>query len=323
MPACPGVAGVPVAVVAAPGAIAYAVDPSAVYWSDGRKLWTAGHDGSGTRDLPLAATAKSDVTALEVRDGELWIALAKWKKKKCEGELVVMTLADGKTRRLEPVGCARDIALDDEWVHWTEETAFPDPGGLASNLHGARRKGGASVTRARMINGVTSVASDGRFIYFVLEIGAALRRMAIDGGETADLVQGKRIDEVYNAIDEDAFAVDDAHVYFLHGHPNFEPGRRVLRVPKAGGVPENLAQAHVGRMNGQGLMQGKLALDATHVYWTSPAEGEVRRTDKAGKCGAQVVAAERGAPDHVRVLGRTLYWLETNAEGRAIARLAL
>lgn len=320
-PACTKISGAPETVVAARGATVYAVDDKAVYWSDGRTLSTASLDGSGVRALSLAATAKSDIVGLEARDGELWIALTRWEKGKCRGELVVMTVSDEKTRRLEPARCARDIALDAERVHWTEETAFPDPGGLATNVYSAPRKGGASVARLDMLNGISFLVSDGAHVYFTDDVGGKLRRMPVAHGEPTQLLEARRVDESFNSLDSDSLAVDATHLYFLHGHHNFEVGMRVFRVPKDGGSPEKLADAYPGEMHGQGLMQGPLALGAAHVYWVASREGEVRRVDKAGKCGVEVVASKRSAPNRVRVSNGALYWLETGAEPRSIARL--
>jgi hypothetical protein len=63
-------------------------------------------------------------------------------------------------------------------------------------------------------------------------------------------------------------ALDDDNVYCTSGRGK-DPKGRIHRIPKAGGPARVLATDQ--------LLPSSLALDATHVYWTTALDGEVKR----------------------------------------------
>ncbi len=84
----------------------------------------------------------------------------------------------------------------------------------------------------------------------------------------------------------------------------------IMKVPLSGGCPTVIATAH--------LITGcNIAVDATSVYWTEgsgdPA-GNVMRAPKGGGA-ATVLASGQEYPSEIAVLGTTLYWLNSAANG--------
>ena len=63
-----------------------------------------------------------------------------------------------------------------------------------------------------------------------------------------------------------------------------------------------------------------MALDETHVYWTTQRGGEVIRALKDGT-DTEVLASEQGNPDGITVDGTHAYW--TSRDDQQVMRLRL
>ena len=138
------------------------------------------------------------------------------------------------------------LALDDDYVYWTEWV-----GGDA--IRRAPKEGGVvdTLLSDSGLDGPWGIAVDDTHVYWTEMGSGQARRMPKTGGTPDDLVSP---DSFYWGMD---IAVDGTDVYWMDtgGGPN----GRLRKAPKGGGAVENLAL-------GLSACTG-LNLTATHVYW--------------------------------------------------------
>jgi hypothetical protein len=232
------------------------------------------------------------------------------------------------------------LALDDSWVFWTEhvklDPASPtsvarvmkqDKNGgqptivaqgirdavtsLASDakdlywlaggqIMSASKAGGGGHPVTLKLSDPTSVASDGKSIYFTQSSnadkakpgGAVLETSPRPGSKIAALATGL---STPNGV-----LVDDTNVYWI------ENGTKVMSVAKkGGGAPKSLAESTGGIVD--------LALDDTYAYWVT-ADGNVVRVAKDGSGSALTLAVGQTNPVGVAVDRSNVFWSTKGTE---------
>ena len=325
-PAGPGVCLGPKAsvevVVDSPGAKAFTADADDLFWSDGHAIWRRPTAGGEPVQVVKDASPASEVKRLVVDGAQVWLVAAKDFDRGCIGLIGFVPRAGGTVTKVGPAGCAEDLALSKDDVAFVLRSTDPGGGHLLGNLYSAKReKGAKSLVLKRGFNGSSHVASDGAFAYFAAEIGG-LDRIALGDGPTTRLTDG-RFENVIDKVDGQRFEVDATHIYFLHGHLNLN-GLRLHRMPKDGSEkPKLLGRALPVTPRGEGYPRGPMLVSSTHVYWSSPGEGKVLRVDKTGRCGVEIIAAERSSPDFLALTSTHVYWLESEGDKQRVVRLAL
>lgn len=148
--------------------------------------------------------------------------------------------------------------------------------------------------------GVSSMTTDGSFVYWTTTNGA-VRRVSIDGGRVETIVD--------NLTNPDHVVVDASHVYMttLSG--------AVSRTPKGGGAEESL---FVDDQDVAGV-----EIDDGHVYWARRS-GQVKRVSKVALDDAPETIAED--PSAIRAIGRagtSLLWAAGTDEAGALREVAV
>jgi hypothetical protein len=318
---CPKLASEVETVRAVPGATLFTTDGRDLVWTNGRAIFRAPVGGGDERRIVDPAVSVATVTQLEIDRDEIWVAAAQHYERGCIGRLGFLAPASKALERVGPDGCLVDFTLTPGEVVFTTQGVDPGGGHIVGTLYAAPRKAGASAkVLHRNFNGSSDVTTDGQ--HALLSILPGLHRVALGGGGDTEQIHDGRAGDVLNGPKSAGLAADASHLYFFHGHPNFN-GYRVARVAVTGGELELLGVAVPASPRGEAAPQGAIALDDRHVYWTSPTEGEVRRVDKEGSCEVEVVAARRARPDWVRVAGGYAYWIDLGADPPVVARRRL
>lgn len=170
---------------------------------------------------------------------------------------------------LAPTEWARDVAVDGGAVYWVVAKGGVHGGGVWT----VPTAGGAAKELVGSEADATAIAADATHVYWVSHgsvagpspmVGpkAQLRRVPKGGGPAENLAAVPTTHRIVLAGDD---------VYLLVGD-HFGMGQ-VLRVPRAGGAPVELATA--------GDNPYDMALDDTHVYWIAQGPFE---TPKAAPC---------------------------------------
>lgn len=109
-------------------------------------------------------------------------------------------------------------------------------------------------------------------------------------------------------------AVDGDHLYFVSGG-FVRAENAVRRVPTAGGPVETLVK--IGTLIG-----GELAVDATHVYFTSDGDNAILRVSKSG--GEATQLAKVAAPKYLALDATHVYFVTLSREdsGGTVQRIA-
>jgi hypothetical protein len=309
-------------VARAPKATVFTTDGADLFWSDGHAIWTEPVTGGAPSKIVEDASAVSRVQQLEVDGDQLWVAARREVGGGCLGFVGFTSRKGGRIEKVGPAGCPENLALTAREVVFAHEGTDPGGGQLVGTVYVApRKKGAKAVVLRRGFNGSSRVGTDGSYAYFSESIGT-LDRVPLSNGPVEHVTSGK-MGSVLDDVDaRRGFVADERYVYFFHGHLNLD-GLRLFKIEKAGGLREKLGEALPKTRDGSDYPLAGPSLDATHVYWSSPGEGEVRRVDKENACGVQVVASGRPRPDWVVPTPKFVYWLETGVEPARIVRRAL
>jgi hypothetical protein len=190
------------------------------------------------------------------------------------------------------------VAVDGSYVYWFSEST-------GEVMH-ANPDGTNPLPLANGQANVNSIATDGTYVYWIAGTnimavdlvgglpvplspgGTEPKSVAVDGTHVywaegnwnAPQKRVRRVDKTAGGVPEDigtysgawAIALDATHVYCAGSGPN-PVDNAIWRVPKAGGPPP---QVYVTDLN----YPFDVAVDATHVYWSSEVDGGVDRIAK-------------------------------------------
>jgi hypothetical protein len=211
------------------------------------------------------------------------------------------------------------IAVDSSNVYWTtiRETGYPTDDGT---VFMEALDGGAPVPLAR---------DQGSAFYLTVNFGAVYWSSNYDGYPGGDSIRSAQVGAAPPFLGSvlasginarSAVLADSTSVYWVD---QFDSA--VLKVPLKGGTPVTIASA--AALSDAGLEMGYgadgvgwFALDATNVYWTSPAFGLVLSVPLGG--GAfTVLASGQNQPAVLAMDATHLYW--SNYGSGEIMKLAL
>jgi hypothetical protein len=207
-------------------------------------------------------------------------------------------------------GATIGVATDASGVYWTV-----DQGEVWSAASGGTSLHGLIVgNRLYAPQQLYTIALDADSVYFVMYPGR-LQRVGKDGSGLSSLTVGNiqatglaaddggvylgSLGGVFRADkqgqgatllapveDADSLALDADFVYVRTVGNTGDPTNRLVRVPRAGGAPQDIAPPEPGGLH---YFSQEIAVDATSVYWVNPSQGTVAKVAKGG--GAPEVLA--------------------------------
>lgn len=136
--------------------------------------------------------------------------------------------------------------------------------------------------------GVTSIATDGFFVYWTTAHGA-VKKVSVDGGPVTVLIPAPA-----QGLPADHLTVDETHVVWTIGDT------AVATAKKDDGKGAAVLVEHGGKE-----IRG-LSLDASHVYW-SEAEGTLQKAPR-GQGAAELLASGQSQPGPPALLKTGLFW---------------
>lgn len=308
----------PEKVADAPGATTFTTDGTDLFWSDGHAIYERPVAGGDPKRIVNDAVSVAEVNQLEVDGDQLWIAAAaNGSGSSCLGLVGFFGRDGGTVQKVGPAGCAEAFALSKDKVAITQQSTASD-GSIAGNVFAApRTKGGKTTVLKRGINGSGGVATDGTYAYFPGEIGWMHRILLIDG--PTEVVSKERTG--IESISGTRFAVDDTDVYVYFGHLNLR-GLGIMKLPKAGGPGVLLAEALPKTPRGEDYPKAALRLTDTHVIWSHPGSGVIKRIAKKEKCAPETIATDQPGADWITITETHFYWLNTASAPPQVMRLA-
>lgn len=229
---------------------------------------------------------------------------------------------DGQKTKIGAGGCVNGVAADSSDAFWNEAESYNDQLARIFRLpmEGRRRP----ITGIfRMYPGQGAVAVQGDALWF-LKGSEDLARTNRDGKKLVSHIGNRTFNgKTIPGMAMDLMAADGAATYVFLGHLNLY-GYDLWRVPKTGDA-KNLGKACPANMQGRGFPHHGPALSDTHVFWTSPIEGVIRRVPKDGSTPPEEIASRQMSPDHVVIAGHALYWINkaNDTTPAAVMRLGL
>lgn len=159
---------------------------------------------------------------------------------------------------------------------------------------------------------IGAVAVDAAAVYFTDLTG--VRRVGKGGGPAVLLA---------SVEDADSIALDDAWVYVKTIGNTGDLTATIVRVPKAGGAPEVVAQSGIEAYH---YFSQELGVDAENVYWVAPSQGTVMSAPKAGGGAPAALASGIADPVSLTVDGANVYFTVRGKDGgsdddRAVGRV--
>lgn len=288
-----------------------AVDDVAVYWTTEMGRVGAQLHAGGTPLKLFAAEGASAATGVVAAGGKAFFGLGV--PMAGPGALYSVRPVAGSAAKLADVGqLPLGLALDGSSLFWTDR----DKGTVMEfRVDGAPDGGARETTWVSGHTTPTGIAVDGGYLYWTNASTGAVMRLSRAGG--VQPVGMARNPTGYTW----GIAVDDAFVYWREADPADLDGR-VMKLAKGavlGQTPVVLAEGYPGARY--------LALDATHVYWTTflrdpqsgvYTAGRIARISKDGG-PVQVLATSQQTPHGIAVDDQAIYW--TNFGG-SVMKLA-
>lgn len=304
---CPVATGPVTKVADLSKAIAMVADASGVYWSDGRALQLTSLDGKTTKQLSRAIVPLGVVSGMSQRGDELLI----WSSDanstyKCSGALVIFSKSSGKATTVHQGHCVWAAAASDRNVVFTTRVSSGQ-GWFTGRVSWWDRE-----------KRTTEILWDQTTEYVGVEVDGD-RALAILPGQIYDLSSANKNVPHLRVPTFSAFGD------FRGGDERLvaRDGRDVYLVATGSGTGQKLysflldkdsmtvlgAEAETSSPYGATAI-GTPSITARYVYWASPLHNQIRRADRAGKCGVEIVARDRSRPDWVSAVGDDVYWLE-------------
>jgi hypothetical protein len=183
---------------------------------------------------------------------------------------------------------ARDLALDDSHVYFT----------VGTEIRRVAKVGGTSETLTGGLAEPRGIALDATRAY-VIDERRRVRAVDKQGGAPVTVVE----DEGGTARVLD-LAITGSHLYWTVSHdpPDAAMGT-VKRVPLAGGTPQTVATLP------SGTQPLAVALNATHVFFTTAGDRRVMRADVGGG-GLATLASELKEPMSIAVDAQRVVWTD-------------
>jgi hypothetical protein len=288
-------------------ATAMVADPGGIYWPDGRALHQTALDGTTTKQLSRAIVPLGLVSGMSQRGDELLI----WSSDaastyKCSGALVLFSKSSGKATTVHQGHCVWSAAANDQHVVFTTRVSSGQGWFTGRVSWWDRQKRTAEILWDQTAEYV-GVEVDGD------------RALAIFPGQIYELTSATKNAPQsrtqsfttfgdFRSGDERLVARDGRDVYLVATGSG--SGQKLYSFSLDKDAMTVLgAEAETSSPYGVNAV-GTPSITARYVYWASPLHDQIRRADRAGKCGVEIVAKDRSRPDWVSVVGDEVYWLE-------------
>jgi hypothetical protein len=230
------------------------VDEQAVYYLAGEKLMRVAKDGSPP--TALLTIPSQDSRQLAIDDDAVYVAtdVVCIVGEPCGDERALLWRAAKDGSSAEPILRAGGFQLFDVAVDGSHAYFSGNVQGLAGQLGRVPKRGGTpeAIELAGLVGSPTTLAVAGDTLFFAAS--AQLFARSTSGGGEATIAS-----EAYDVQD---LAADDDHVYWTVS--DLRNGGQVRRAPRAGGVPETLADATDPR---------EIVVDRGAIYFTTCAQG--------------------------------------------------
>jgi hypothetical protein len=171
----------------------------------------------------------------------------------------------------------RELALGDDAVYFSELTSIKKVG-----------YAGGEVTKLATELNVDEIALDASYVYCGQILGRIFK-LPRNGGAAITLTSNGYTQHL---------TTDGQHVYYLGGSTTYN---YIMRVPVMGGNAERLTTTETG---------GKLAIDATSIYWTTHNENAIYKVAVAGGTPTKL-AMDLTYPAALAVDAKHIYWCDT------------
>jgi hypothetical protein len=289
-------------------AVAMVADSTGLFWSDGRGLHQTSLDGATTKQLSRAIVPLGVVAGMSQRGDEILI----WSSDpansfRCGGALVVFSKSTGKATTVHQGHCVWSAAANDRHVAFT------------TRVNSGQGWFTGRLSRWDREKRTTEVLWDQTSEYSGVELDGD-RVLSIYPGQIYELTSSTKNSPQsrtplftsfgdFRGGDERLVARGGNTLYLVAtGAASgqklyaFAPDKDTMTVLGA----DAEASASPYGINAVGTP----AVSERYVYWASPLHNQIRRADRAGKCGIEIVAKDRSRPDWVSVVGDDVVWLE-------------
>jgi hypothetical protein len=250
------------------------VDNDRVFWlNDGEGAVMRVNKGGGITEIAYSAAGPWTGPSFMVQDDKtLYFAVTG----------AVLKLEKSATKPTNVATAVKDpfkaLAADAATVYWI----------AGANVMKASKTGGAASALAAMTKDATSVATDGKDVFWSTAGDGTVWRGGARGATA--LVTG--------ADKPGCLLADDASLWFCSGD-------KIMKAPKAGGAASAVATA-------DGAIHA-MSADGTHVYYATSSG--IGRAPKAGG-NAESIAKDLGAPSSLAVDGGAVYWTVKGTEAK-------
>jgi hypothetical protein len=313
---CPVATGPVTKVADLTQAVAMVADASGVFWSDGSALHQTSLDGKSTKQLSRKIVPLGRVSGMSQRGDELLI----WSSDsastyQCSGALVLFSKSSGKATTVHQGHCVWSAAANEQRVVFSTRVSSGQ-GWFTGRVSWWDRE-----------KRTTELLWDQTSEYVGVEVDGE-RALAVFPGQVYELTSSNKNAPASRTQSFSAFGD------FRGGDERLvaRDGRDLYLVATGGSTGQKLysfsldkdAMTVLGAESESSSPYGVTAvgtpsITARYVYWASPLHNQIRRADRAGKCGVEIVARDRNRPDWVSAVGDDVYWLE-GAPARALVR---
>lgn len=298
------------------GATALTATDDGLQWTDGTKLFESPLDGGAATVLSRAPTGSTPIVDLAARKDLVLLSARRMLGLPCIGGLFAF---DKTTKTVSTIKdtCVNSFSVSDTTIAYAVRVVVQ-----ASYVQGRAesfdRKTKATTVLFENLLELSGVAVGGDWVYMSHSTGRFLKRRADGAGTVEALAANSNIPADFLYGDERYIAADATGIYaFAAGSGSGQKIFRVLgdedRITQIGADPEDTATQEQSPA-------GRFAESARHLYWAAPGDGEVRRVDRTGKCGMEIVAKGRPNPRWVSFGKGAAYWLEDGPKGPIVAR---
>jgi hypothetical protein len=274
-----------------------ALDGGHVYWSN-----TYGQISSVPKPGGTISVLTEDLT----NPGQLTVFGVRAYSASYYGTVLSVPIGGGKLLPITaPVAGGLAVATGPDGIYWV--TGQPAP--AVKNVVHTDFGGKVTTVLASAQREPTALAVDATHAYWSDYVdddsgAGGVRRVPLAGGAPETLAAHRSLVSL---------TLDETHVYYLFGgtsEASWKDGA-LYAIPKQGGAPLLVADGLAGT--------GRVAVDATHAYWTEAYSFTVRRAPKHGGPAETLVKVD-GNPQGIAVDDAAVYWVDPGAQ--AVMKLA-
>lgn len=258
------------------------VDATDVYWLEaGYKIMRVGKNGGG----PVMVVSDDKILGYTLDGMNIYFLT--------ENDLKRVSISGGPSKTLATTSKNLDlIALDETSVYWL---AYKD--GESGQLMKVAKDGADSILLASHIYYAKGLLVDDKYVYWADYADDTLRRIDKSGGQSEILAKlsGFNLSQKYMSAPEH-IAADQSSIYWacVIGC--------IVKIDKKTGLA-------YGLLPEQPFSGGRMIVDDTNLYWSSPYSNRIIRMSKNG--GRPVTLAARlNSPSSIALDEKYVYWTD-------------